>query len=96
MLTDTAGDGVLEVGNGLEHAAPQTLAGQVGEEAVDSVDPGRRGRGEVEDPARMALQPGTDPGMLVGGVVVGDGMDQLASRDGALDGVKADSIQSGS
>ena len=93
MLTDIAGDGVLDVGDGLEHAAPQTLAGQGGEEALDSVDPGRRGRGEVKDPARVALQPGTDLGMLVGGVVVGDGMDQLASRDGALDGVeKADEL----
>jgi hypothetical protein len=26
--------------------------------------------------------------MLVGGIVVGDGVDQLASRDSALDGVE--------
>ena len=93
MLADVAGDGLLEVGDGVEHAAPQALSGQDGEEARDGVDPGRRGRGKVEHPARVALQPGADLGVLVGCVVVGDGVDQLAGRDGTLDGVeKADEL----
>jgi hypothetical protein len=44
--------------------------------------------GEVEHPARMARQPGADLGVLVGGIVVKDGVDELAGWDGALDGVQ--------
>ena len=47
--------------------------------------------GEMEDPARMAGEPGFDLGMLVGGVIVEDGVDHFAGRHGALDGIeKAD------
>src|ERR1700689_4910770 len=42
----------------------------------------------MEDPARMIGEPLLDLGMLVGGVVVGDGMDNPAGPDSALDGVK--------
>ena len=45
-------------------------------------------RGEVEGPARVAGEPRFDLGVFVGGVVVDDGMDQLAGRDRALDGVE--------
>ena len=48
MLADGAGDGLLKVGNGMEHAASQALPGQGGKEALDNVNPERRGRGEVE------------------------------------------------
>ena len=45
----------------------------------------------MEGPTRMTRQPGQHFGMFVGGVVVEDDMDQLASRDLALDGIeKAD------
>jgi hypothetical protein len=36
----------------------------------------------------MAAQPGDHLGVLVGGVVVEDGVDGLAGRDFALDGVQ--------
>jgi hypothetical protein len=42
--------------------------------------------GRVEHPAGMIGQPGVNVGMLVSGLVVEDGMNDLASRDGALDG----------
>ena len=42
----------------------------------------------MEGSARMASEPGADLGMLVGGVVVEDGVDQLAGRHGALDGIE--------
>ena len=42
----------------------------------------------MEDPARVAGEPGLDLGMLVGGVIVEDGVDHFAGRDGALDGVE--------
>src|SRR5216684_4616716 len=42
----------------------------------------------MEDPAGMIGEPLLDLGMLVGGVVVGDGMDDFAGPDSALDGVE--------
>ncbi len=38
----------------------------------------------MEDPARMVDQPLPDLGVFVGGVVVGDGVDDFAGRDGAF------------
>ena len=58
------------------------------EEALDRVQPRARGRGEVEDPARVPLEPRQHLGVFVGGVVVQDGVDQLAGRDCGLDGVE--------
>src|SRR5271166_5983759 len=49
---------------------------------------GGRGRGEVERPARMALKPGTHPGVLVGRVIVEDDVDHLAGGDGGLDRIE--------
>ena len=42
----------------------------------------------MENPTRMTLEPGHDLGVLVGAIVVEDGMDHLASRDITLDGVE--------
>ena len=88
MLLDVAANGVLEIGDGGEHAAPDTPAGDDGEEVFDGVDLGGGGWREMEDPARMIGQPLLNFGMFVGGIVVGDGMDELAGWDGALDGVE--------
>ena len=81
VLGEEAVDGGLEVDDGAEDAAFQSALGQHGEEALDGVEPGARGRREVEDPARMAREPLPHFGMLVGGVVVEDGVDDLAGRD---------------
>src|SRR6195952_5065243 len=48
------------------------LAGDDPEEDLHHVQPGTRGRGEVQRDPRVALEPRLDPWMLVGGVVVGD------------------------
>ena len=71
-----------------EDAALQAPLGELGEEALDGVEPGAGGRREVEGPARMAGEPSPDLRVLVGGVVVEDGVDQLAGRDRGLDGVE--------
>jgi transposase len=42
----------------------------------------------MEGPARMADEPDLDLGVLVGCVIVDNGVDQLASRDRAFDGVE--------
>ena len=64
---------------------------QGGEEALDGVEPGCRGRREVKGPTWIADQPLSHGGVLVGGVVVEDRVDGLSRGDLALDGVqKAD------
>ena len=77
MLSDVAANGVLEIGDGGEHAAPDAPAGDDGEEVFDGVDPGGGGWGEVEDPAWMPLKPGQHLRVFVSGVVINDGMDDF-------------------
>jgi hypothetical protein len=62
--------------------------GELGEEALDGVQPRRRGRREVEGPSRVAAKPGADFGLLVGGVVIDDSVHQLAGRDLILGGIE--------
>src|SRR3977135_2273653 len=59
-----------------------------GEEALDSVEPGCRGWGELEGPAGMAFQPLAHLRMLVGCVVVDDGVDRFLDRHLRLDGIE--------
>src|SRR5271165_1038056 len=88
VIVEEAVDRGLEVGDGSEDAALETALGQDGEEALDGVEPGGRGRGEVERPARVAREPSPHGGMLVGGVVVDNRVDRLSDRNLALDGVE--------
>src|SRR5712691_6316674 len=68
-----------------EGAALEPLPGQFGEEALDRVEPGGRGRGEVKVEPLVPLQPGLDLGMLVRGVVVDDQVEFPAGRGLAID-----------
>jgi hypothetical protein len=61
-------DGGLEVSDALEDAAFEPALGQLGEEALDRVEPGGGDRGEVEMDALMPPESGADLGMLVRGV----------------------------
>jgi hypothetical protein len=93
-------DGGLQIGDRAEPAAAGALARHFGEKALDGIEPGGGGRGEVEGPARMARQPRQHPafaragfGMFMSSVVVEHDVDRLASGDLALDGVeKADEL----
>jgi hypothetical protein len=77
----------------MEHATLEPLFGEFGEETLDGVQPRGRSRGEMESEARVTPEPLDHLGMLVGGVVVQDHMDQLARRNLALNGVeKADEL----
>jgi len=49
------------------------FAGDLGEEALDHIEPGRRRRNEVEMKALVRFEPALDPGGFVRGVVVDDG-----------------------
>ena len=53
VVGEEAIDGFLEVGDRSEDAALEAALGQDGEEALDGVEPGSRGRREVEGPARV-------------------------------------------
>jgi hypothetical protein len=66
VIVEEAVDGGLQIDHGLEDATLETALGEGREEALDGVEPGGRGRREVECPARMARQPFSDLGVLVG------------------------------
>src|SRR5229473_1947306 len=68
-----------------EGAALEPLPGQFGEEALDRVEPRRRGRGEVKVEPLVPLQPGLDLGMLVRSAVVDDQVEFPAGRGLAVD-----------
>jgi len=81
----------LQVDNRAEDAVADALPRYLGEEVLHRIEPGRRGRGEVKGPARVARQPSQHFRMLVGGVVVEDDVDRLVGGKLALESVeKAD------
>lgn len=92
-FVDKAEDCGLQFGDGAEHAALEAPSCELGEEAFDRIDPGRRGRGEVERPARMAGEPCAHGRVLVRGVIVDDGVDRLSFRNLGLDGVEEPAAQ---
>ena len=65
----------------MEDAVAQATRGQVAEEALHHVQPRGACRGKVQVDARMFGEPGFDPGVFVGGLVVHDQV-QLAIRRG--------------
>ena len=64
MVSDVAGDCVLEIGDGFEGASTDAPSGDGREEALDGIEPRRGCRGEMEYPAGMIGQPVPDLGML--------------------------------
>jgi hypothetical protein len=54
---DVAFDRVLQIVDGMEGPASDLAACDGGEEAFDGVEPRRRGRREMESPARMVGEP---------------------------------------
>ena len=87
-LGDEAVDGELQVNDGSEHASLEATARELGEEAFDRIEPGRKGRGEVGRPAGIPGQPLAYPRMLVGRIIVDDGVDYFPCRDLLLDRVE--------
>ena len=73
---------------GVEDAAFEATSRELGEEAFDRVDPGGRGRREVEGEAGMALEPGHDLGVLVRAVIVQDHMHHFARWHLGFDGIE--------
>jgi peptide/nickel transport system permease protein len=69
-------------------APAETLAGDLGEEALEEIQPGRSGRGEMEMNPRVRQEPGLHRRMLVGAVVVENEMEVLAARGLPIDDVQ--------
>src|SRR5262245_28740217 len=67
---DVAHDGVHKLVDAAKGTTPQTLVGEVAEEAFDEVQPRATGRCEMHMEPRMALQPRPDLRVFVSGVVV--------------------------
>ena len=87
MLLEIGLDCRLEFSDAAEDAAADGVAGDQAEEAFDQIDPGGRGRSEVEVEAGVALEPSLDLGVLVGRVVVDDEMQIERFGGVAVDGV---------
>src|SRR5271170_8269448 len=88
VLFEEAVDRGLQVGDGAKDAALEPALCEGREEALDGVEPGSRCRCEMERPSRMAFQPSANVGMLVGGVIVDDGVDCLARGYLLLDDIE--------
>src|SRR3954471_9283408 len=69
-LSHEAVDGGLEIDDGVEDIALQSTPVKFGEKTLDGVEPGARGWREMEDETRVAIEPGANVWMLVGGIVV--------------------------
>lgn len=87
-LGDEVVDGGLQVNDGSKHASLEATARELSEEAFNRIKPGCGGQGEVECPAGVPGQPLVDPRMLVGRIVVDDGVDYFPCRDLLLDRVE--------
>ena len=77
MIVEEAIDRRLEDGDGSEDSAFKAAFGEGCEETLNGVEPGGRGRREVEGPSRVARQPLAHDGMLVSSVIVEDGVEVL-------------------
>ena len=87
-LFDEAVDGGLEVDEGAEDAALEASFGELCEVALDGVEPGAGGWCEVEGEPLVAVEPGPDPWMLMGGVIVEDDVDGLVGGGFGVDQVQ--------
>src|SRR5215472_6215910 len=71
-----------------ENPAFEAAPGQLGEEALNGIQPGGGGRREMKDKPRMPGEPGANFGVLVGGVIVEHDVDHLAGRNVGFDGIE--------
>src|SRR5262245_8165278 len=82
---EVAVDSGLEIDDALEDAAFEPLPGQLGEKTLDGIEPGGRGRGEMEVEPGMPFEPGPHLRMLMRRIVVDDQVQLSAGRGFAVD-----------
>ena len=88
VIGDVALDGVFEVGDRCEDAAPDAPPRDGGKEAFDRIQPGGRGGREVKHPSGMVREPLIHLGMLMGSIIVENDMDDLADLNLPLHGIE--------
>lgn len=76
--------GLNELANTGEASVSDRIPGNIGEEALDPVQPGTAGGREVNTEARVPLQPGLYVGVFVGGVIVDDRVESQVLRSFAI------------
>lgn len=86
-LGEEAIDGGLEIDDQVEHVALKPTFAELGEEALDGIEPTGGGRGEVEDETGMAAEPGAHLGVLVGGIVAEPAFLEWQAGLGAVEGL---------
>ncbi|MFC6027216.1 hypothetical protein ACLBXJ_28895 [Methylobacterium mesophilicum] len=79
-LGDKAFNGGLNLDETAKYTQLHPSYCEFGEEALDDVELLVFGQGEVEGPARVAIESGTDLGLLVDGKVVWVGVDDFTGR----------------
>src|SRR5437870_6642185 len=84
-VVEPGADVAFELGDAAVDAAAEHLGGDLGEPALDEVEPGGALRDEVEHKARVADEPALDRWRLVGGVIVEDQMQLEPGRRLALE-----------
>src|SRR6266571_6859391 len=85
---DEFSDRLLQLRNATVTATTDLLSRQLGEPALNEIEPGAVGRGEVDVEAWPLGEPVTDDRGLVGPVVVHDHVDIQIHGDVVLDGVQ--------
>jgi hypothetical protein len=88
VFANVAANGGDQGRHAAEGASPQALARDLGEEALDEIEPRGSGRGEVELKPRMLPEPRRYRRMLVRAVVVENEMNGLTARRPLIDGVQ--------
>ena len=85
VLEEVVVDRVLEIVDAGVAAAADLLCGDLGEEALDEVQPGRAGGREMQFEPRVLLQPRLHLGRFVGGIVVEHDVDVARLQNRAVD-----------
>ena len=78
-------DGGDEFADTAKHPAAETFLRELTEPALDEIEPGCAGRGEVKIETRMGRQPGPHGRMFMGAVVVQNEVEVQATGKGAVE-----------
>ena len=88
MFADVAANGGDQGRHTAKGSAAQALAGDLGEEAFDEIQPRRPGRREVKMKPRVLREPRLDRRMFMSAIVIENEMDVAPTRGLPINGVQ--------
>src|ERR1700678_3917019 len=88
ICCDVVEDGLAQMGHRVKAAAADSLSGDLGEPALDLVQPGGMGRYKMQMESRVALEPAHNRSRLMRGVVVQHQMHLLPVGNTCVDGLE--------